>query len=212
MQASIAIDLSPIAADRFSSTQMKVRYLRIVRKAFRALRHPQLRHRPWWQKISKPLFERSLWVPCRDSVALAVTIGIFFSMMLMPMQMLPAAILAMLLRANVPTAMATCWVTNPVTMGPVVYGQGVFGKWLRESCLLPMPEFLAKVQYEIPGVGVINAANFTLGMFASGIILAALAYPTVMLIAKIIPHHLPVNRKRIGFSYFFLGLMKKSPK
>jgi uncharacterized protein (DUF2062 family) len=41
--------------------------------------------------------------------------------------MVPAALIAMRFRANVPFAMAACWITNPVTAGPALFGQFVLG-------------------------------------------------------------------------------------
>ena len=58
---------------------MKKRYLRIVRRMYRALRHPRLRHRDWWQALTHALFERRLWMPCRDTVATGLAIGMFFA-------------------------------------------------------------------------------------------------------------------------------------
>jgi uncharacterized protein (DUF2062 family) len=176
---------------------MKVQYLRMVRRAFRALRHKNLRHRSWWRTISKPLYERCLWVPCRDTVASGLAIGLFFSMMLMPFQMLPAAMIAMRVRANVPIAMAACWLTNPVTAGPIMYLQYRVGKWMREVLGFPMPDFLIKVHFDVPGAGDLNAASYILGMISAGVILALCAYPLVHVFSAILPHHLPVRSRRI---------------
>jgi uncharacterized protein (DUF2062 family) len=174
---------------------MKVRYLRMVRKAFRALRHRRLRDRGWWKAISKPLFHRCLWVPCRDTVASGLAIGLFFSMMLMPFQMLPAAIVAMRLRANVPFAMAACWITNPVTAAPVMFAQFKLGQWMRDVLSVPMPGFLTKVHFDVPGAGTFNAASYILGMISTGVIVALCAYPLVHLFSAVLPHHLPVRRR-----------------
>lgn len=176
---------------------MKVRYLRIVRRAFRALRHPQLRHRRWWQTLSKPLFQRNLWVPCRDTVASGLAIGMFFSMMFMPFQMLPAALIAMRVKANVPIAMAACWITNPLTAAPAIYGQFKLGQWLRDVLHVPMPDFVTQVQFDVPAVGLLNAGSFILGMISSGVLLALIAYPLVHLFSAILPHYLPVRAKRL---------------
>ena len=176
---------------------MKVHYLRIVRRAFRALRHRRLRHRPWWQAISKPLFRRNLWVPCRDSVASGLAIGLFFSMMLMPFQMLPAAIIAMRARANVPMAMAACWVTNPITTAPILFAQFCIGQWMRDVLSVPMPAFLTKVHFVVPGAGTLNAASYILGMISTGVILALCSYPIVHLFSAILPHYLPVRRRSV---------------
>ena len=175
---------------------MKKRYLRLVRQALKALRHRNLRDRRWWQTLSRPIRNRNLWIPCRDSVATGMSIGLFFSMMLMPFQMLPAALLAMRLRGNVPMAMAACWVTNPFTLPAILYIQFELGKWLRETLSVPMPHFLTAVKFVAPGVGEFNAASFVLGMMISGVLLALLAYPLVHLFSAVLPHHLPVRRRR----------------
>lgn len=175
---------------------MKKRYLRLVRAAFRSLRHPRLRHRPWWQTVSRPITNRALWIPCRDTVASGLSIGLFFSMMPMPFQMIPAALLAMFARANVPFAMAACWVTNPITIGPILWGQCALGQWMRDTLGVPMPHFLAKVAFHVPDVGSLNAASFMLGMVSSAVVLALCAYPVVHLFSAIMPQHLPVRRRR----------------
>lgn len=176
---------------------MKVHYLRMVRRAFRALRHRKLRHRPWWRKITKPLFDRSLWVPCRDTVASGLAIGLFFSMMLMPFQMLPAAVLAMRARANVPFAMAACWLTNPFTTAPILYAQFRLGHWMREALSVPMPGFLQEVRFSVPEAGTFDAASYILGMFTMGVVFALCAYPLVHLFSAVLPQHLPVRKRKL---------------
>lgn len=175
---------------------MKKRYLRLVRSAFRSLRHPHLRHRGWWKSISRPIANRQLWIPCRDTVACGLSIGLFFAMIPMPFQMLPAALIAMLLKANVPFAMAACWVTNPITMGPVIWGQYALGKWMRDTLGVPMPDFISKDLVQLPGVGSLDLASFLLGIITTALAAALLAYPVVHLFSAIMPHHLPVRKKR----------------
>jgi uncharacterized protein len=178
---------------------MKTRYLRLVRRAFRTLRHPRLRHRPWWRKLTRPLFRRCLWKPCRDSVALGMAIGLFFSMLLlMPFQMLGAAVLAMRFGANIPFAMAACWLSNPVTCVPLVLAQFRLGEWLRLSLGLPMPEFLERAQLTIRGAGTLDAASFVLGSLTMAVVLAASAYPLVHLFSAVLPQHLPVRTREVG--------------
>ena len=175
---------------------MKERYLKLVRKSYRMLRHKRLRDRPWWRSITRPLFDRQLWKPCRDTVASGLAIGLFFAMMLMPFQMIAAAVLAMRARANVPFAIAGCWVSNMLTHVPIWLAQEWLGDWMRHSLGFPMPGFLAKVHFVVPEAGDMNAASFILGMMASGVLLALLAYPLVHLFSKIMPHHLPVMKSR----------------
>lgn len=175
---------------------MKKRYLRLVRHALRTLRHPRLRHRRWWQAVTRPVADRALWIPCRATVSSGLAIGAFFSMMLMPLQMIPAALLAIRVRANVPFAIAACWITNPLTTAPVLWCQFRLGDWMRDTLGVPMPHFLAKVAFDVPGAGHLNAASFLLGMMTSGVLLAFLAYPVVHLFSLLMPHHLPVRVKR----------------
>lgn len=118
-------------------------------------------------------------------------------MMLMPFQMLPAAILAMRARANVPFAIAACWLTNPITTPPTLYAQFRLGHWMRETLGVPMPEFLAKVNFDVPHAGHFNAASYILGMLTTGVLLALCAYPLVHLFSAILPHYLPKRRREI---------------
>ena len=170
--------------------------MKLVRRSYRMLRHKRLRHRGWWQKMTRPLFDRQLWKPCRDTVASGLAIGFFFSMMLMPFQMIAAAIIAMRARANVPFAIAGCWVSNLLTHVPIWLAQEWLGDWMRESLGFPMPKFLEKVHFPIPEIGDVNAASFILGMMVSGVLLALIAYPLVHLFSKFMPHHLPVLKSR----------------
>ncbi|RYD21649.1 MAG: DUF2062 domain-containing protein [Verrucomicrobiaceae bacterium] len=170
---------------------MKVHYLRMVRRAFRALRHRKLRHRPWWQKISKPLFHRSLWIPCRDTVASGLAIGLFFSMVPFIPQSIFAAVLAMWVRANVPFAMAACFVSNPLTNGPFWIAQLWLGRLIIDVFGINIPEI---GHLKLPGLGPVSGADFIVGFPALGLLLALLAYPLVHLFSAILPHHLPVRR------------------
>lgn len=175
---------------------MKKRYIQMVRRAFRSLRHPRLRNRPWWKILTKPISDRNLWIPCRDSVAHGLAIGFFFSMILMPFQMVAAALVAMRTKANIPFTMAACWVTNPLTVGPILWLQCALGQWMRDAMGVPMPRFLTHVAFKVPEAGNLNAASFLLGMITSALLLAILAYPFTHLFAAVMPHHLPVRRKK----------------
>lgn len=175
---------------------MKKRYLKLVRRAFRSMRHPRMRHRPWWQAVTKPVSDRALWIPCRDTVANGLAIGLFFAMLLMPFQMLAAALVAMRARANIPFAMAACWVTNPLTLGPILWAQCALGHWMRTTLGVPMPHFISRDVFTIPDVGTVNSASFLLGMSTSSLVVALCAYPLTHLFSAMMPHHLPVRKKR----------------
>jgi uncharacterized protein (DUF2062 family) len=174
---------------------MKEKYLSLVRKSYRMLKHKRLRDRPWWRALTKPLFDRSLWIPCRDTVAAGLAIGCFFSMLLvLPLQMLFSAILAMRFRVNVPFAMLACFISNMFTNVPIGLMQVQMGDWMRKTLGIKVIGF---ENVEIPIMGLnLNAASFILGMIVSGVLLALAAFPVVHVFSAIMPHHLPVLKRR----------------
>ncbi len=71
-----------------------------------------------------------LWHMSRKGIAVGLALGIFFGL-LIPVAQIPfSATMAVLLRANVPTAVASTLITNPVTFAPVYYGAYHLGKWI----------------------------------------------------------------------------------
>ena len=169
---------------------MKQKYLWMVRRAFRALRHPKMRHRGWWRKLTKPLMERKLWVPCRDTVATGLAVGLFFGLMPLPFQSILAGTIAMWFRSNVPIAMVATFLSNPLTNVPIWAAQLWFGKWLQEHVSLP--------GMEVPDVAGGHVAHFLLGAGISGLLVGMLAFPLVHLFSAIMPHHLPRRQRQRG--------------
>ena len=167
---------------------MKRRYLRIVRKAYRYLRHPHIRKRPWLTALTKPLFERDLWHPCRHTVAGALSIGLFCAMLPLPFQMLLAALASMRARVNIPVSMAACWVTNPFTHPPLIALQINFGHWIREHVQISLP-FDKTTAIAFLGVKVVGSpADFVVGFLATGVVLSILAYPIVYGVSMFFPN------------------------
>ncbi len=179
-----------------SARPMKAHYLRMVRRAFRALRHRRLRGRPWWRRLTKPLFARGLWIPYRDNVATGIAVGLFFSMIPIMPQTLLAAVAAMRMKGNIPFAVAVCFLSNPLTQIPIWIAQVRFGQWLIDTFSLPVPAVIANATTRLPGFGVVSVANFVYGFMAAALLLALSAYPLVHLFSAVLPQHLPVGRLR----------------
>jgi len=173
---------------------MKDKYLWLVRQSFRALRHRRMRHRLWWQVLTKPLFNRQLWKPCRDSVALGAAIGSFFSVMPIPAQSFVAALVTMRCKGNIPFAVGFCFISNPLTNLPIWSTQFWLGNFIQHHVPVPMPSILTKMEVTLPGLGSVNAGGFIVGSFASGCLLAVVAFGLVRLIAVLLPLHLPAKR------------------
>lgn len=80
-----------------------------------------LRNSRWLRWLGPSLFDPRLWHFSRRGIALGVALGVFFGL-LVPLAQIPlSAGAAMLLRANVPAAVASTLVSNPVTFGPIYY-------------------------------------------------------------------------------------------
>ena len=87
-----------------------------------------IRSNRWLRWLGPVLHHPRLWHFSRKGIALGLAIGIFFGL-LIPVAQIPfAATLAVVLRANLPMAVASTLVTNPVTFGPVYYGAYRLGK------------------------------------------------------------------------------------
>ena len=91
--------------------------------------HESVKQSRWIRPFGAWLQHPNLWHLHRRSVAGGVAIGLFAGLIPGPFQMLGAALLAVLLRANLPVAMATTLYTNPLTIGPLyvlAYELGAF--------------------------------------------------------------------------------------
>lgn len=75
------------------------------------------------------LDKRDLWQLNRRSTARAAAIGIFCSMLPMPFQTVVAVAVSIHAGCNVAVAAAMCWITNPLTIGPIFFGAYKFGAW-----------------------------------------------------------------------------------
>jgi uncharacterized protein (DUF2062 family) len=79
----------------------------------------RLQQNRWLRWLGPALQQRHLWHFSRKGVALGVALGVFFGL-LIPVAQIPAAATgAVVLRANLPMAVASTLVTNPVTFAPV---------------------------------------------------------------------------------------------
>jgi uncharacterized protein len=82
------------------------------------------------RKLGDRLFAIEMWQPERARFASGCAIGVFFSMMPVPFQMLAAALIAYLGRVNIPAAIACTWVSNPFTTPLILLAQYRLGSLL----------------------------------------------------------------------------------
>jgi uncharacterized protein (DUF2062 family) len=80
--------------------------------------------------LGSALFHEDLWRFSRIPFCRGVVIGIFWGWMPMFFQMIPAAYCAILFRANLPLSVAGVWISNPITMPPMMYFAYLFGNYI----------------------------------------------------------------------------------
>jgi len=92
-----------------------------MRKLFRKyLPHQDtVKKQRWLRPLGGMLHHPNLWHLNRHSVSGGVAIGLFCGLVSGPVQMLSAALLAILFRVNLPIAAFTTFYTNPLTAVPL---------------------------------------------------------------------------------------------
>jgi uncharacterized protein len=84
----------------------------------------------WLRPVAGRVLHSSLWRFTRRSVPRGVALGVVTGI-LVPMGQIPAsAVLALPLRANIPAAAATTFITNPFTTPPLWVAAYWLGSWM----------------------------------------------------------------------------------
>lgn len=103
-----------------------------MRKLFRRFLpdHETVENHRWIKPFGGWLHHPNLWHLHRRSVAGGVAIGLFCGLIPGPLQMICAALLAVLLRVNLPVAAVTTFYTNPFTILPLYALAYKLGAWV----------------------------------------------------------------------------------
>lgn len=117
-----------------------------MRKFFRKFlpSHETVKNHRWIRPFGSWLHHPNLWHLHRRSVAGGVAIGLFCGLIPGPLQMLSAALLAVLLRVNLPVAVFTTLYTNPFTIVPLyvlAYEIGAWASGTRNGAMAAQPPF-----------------------------------------------------------------------
>lgn len=80
--------------------------------------------------LGPTLTKPSLWQINRRSIAMGLAIGVFWGFLIPVAQIVFAAVMAVFLRANLPMAVGSTLVTNPVTFAPVYFLAYQFGDFV----------------------------------------------------------------------------------
>lgn len=112
-----------------------------------------MRTNRWLRWLGPALHHPRLWHMSRRGVALGVAIGVFFGLLIPVAQIPVSAAVAVLMRANLPSAAASTLVTNPVTFAPVYYAAWTVGSRILGETGSPPPDIVsleAAEQTDVP--------------------------------------------------------------
>ncbi|MCE8015682.1 DUF2062 domain-containing protein [Halomonas sp. MCCC 1A17488] len=130
--------------------------------------------------MSRMIGDPGLWVLTRRTVANAFSVGMFSAMLPIPCQMVVAALGAWLLRCNLPLSVGLVWITNPLTMPLVFYGNYRIGAWLMDTPAREAPARISTRWIAERMADILPA--LALGSVATAIVLAILANLLVRLV------------------------------
>ena len=139
----------------------------------------QLKNTRTLQFLSHIMFEPNLWHFNRHSVSYATLIGIFCCFLPIPFQMIPCVLLVGWVRCNLPLALGYVWISNPVTMPPIMYfcyrlGTTILGEPSR------VEEAHVSIEWLADQVAVVWQP-LLLGSLLTGAVLGILGFVTVRL-------------------------------
>ena len=149
------------------------------RKLFRKYlpTHQSIRDNRTLRLFGAALQHHNLWHLHRKSVAGGVAIGMFCGLVPGPLQMLSAALCAIVLRVNLPVAAIVTWYTNPVTILPLYYVAYKLGVFVTGSQSAAPPRFDLQIFHLPVTQWIPAAAHWFAAMgkpFAAGLVLLAL--------------------------------------
>jgi uncharacterized protein len=142
--------------------------------------HQVIRDHKHLQVFGTLLHHPNLWHLNRRGVAGAFSLGLFAAFVPIPSQMALAAAGAILLRVNLPIAVALVWLTNPITIPPLYYSAYKLGAWL-----LGRPPRAVQVELSLSwlrGELAYIWEPLLLGCFVLGSISAVLGYVLIHLL------------------------------
>jgi hypothetical protein len=133
----------------------------------------------WLRVLAPYLADPKLWHWSRRGVAAGAAIGLFIGLLIPVAQILLAAVVAVVLRANIPIAAAGTLITNPLTVPPIYYAAYQLGVWATGTAA-PVSLSLADPSGIWENLGTIGLPLFT----GLGITAACAALASYLLISQ----------------------------
>jgi uncharacterized protein (DUF2062 family) len=150
-----------------------------------------LSHNRLFALLGKPLLQPRLWHLNRRTAAAGVAIGMFCGLIPGPFQMLGAALVCLVWRANLPLALATTLYTNPFTIVPLyALAFGIGRAMVGSDAAFIMPpgqgeqtfiEWSHALLQWLSGLG----EPLAIGLIVLAVVLAVLGYALVSLLWRL---------------------------
>ncbi len=126
------------------------------------------------------IYATNLWHLNRYSASMAFFVGLFVAFMPIPIQMVVAALLALLFRCNLPLSVCLVWITNPLTM-PALF----FIAYKVGALIMGMP--VHNMEFELSYEWLSSQLSyiwrpFLLGCFMCGLFCGSLGYFVVSMV------------------------------
>ncbi|MCB1698218.1 MAG: DUF2062 domain-containing protein [Pseudomonadales bacterium] len=126
------------------------------------------------------IYATNLWHLNRYSASMAFFVGLFVAFMPIPGQMPVAALLALLLRCNLPISICLVWITNPLTMPALFFMAYQVGALIINVPLAPMA---FELSFDWLGSQLAHIWQpFLLGCLICGLFFGCLGYFVVSLL------------------------------
>ena len=146
------------------------------RRFFRRVSNGYLRNeRPWYLKPFHALTTHpTYFAVTRRSVAGAIWAGVFIALLPIPGQTIVALFAALPLRVNLPIAVITTWITNPISIGLIFYGEYTLGRIILQ---MPPQPFDIDLSWDWVTSGFIDMWKpLMLGSFITATLVSSLVY------------------------------------
>lgn len=126
------------------------------------------------------LHAHDLWHLHRHTVSAAFFVGVFVAFIPLPAQMFIAAAIAIVIRCHLPIAVITVWLSNPLTMPAIFYGNYLLGCFLLQVDAINFAEGLSfnTLKQELMNVW----KPLLVGSAVAGFFFGSLSYGTVRLL------------------------------
>lgn len=116
----------------------------------------------------------------RKSAAGAFAVGLFMAFVPIPSQMIVAAIVAGIIRVNLPLSVGLVWISNPLTMAPMFYFAYKVGVWATGA---PEYDFAFELSMEWLKNSIITLGPaFLVGCFICATVCSLLGYFSIRLL------------------------------